>query len=312
MNSVARGIGLALGLICLGTAAEASPGFATADVNMRAGPDTQYPRVTVLPQGAQVDIVGCLSNQSWCDVAYGPYRGWVFGEYLGFVYQGRQVLVPEYAPVIGLPIVGFNFGNYWGNYYRGSPWWNQYNRWQGYNPRPRPGWGAPPPGYGPRPPGWWNGGPGRPGGPGGPGRPGGYPGQPGWQGYPNPGQQIRPIPGQPDWQYGNPGRPPGGNPGNPGRPGWQGNNNPGNPGNPGRPGWQGNPNQGNPGQQVRPIPGQPGGGRPPQQAQPQRPQQPPPQQAQQPRPQQPRQPGDGNPPGGVQRSICPIGMTCGQ
>ncbi|WP_332118335.1 SH3 domain-containing protein [Azorhizobium caulinodans] len=171
-------------------AALAAPGFTTGNVNMRAGPDTAYPRVTVIPPGQPVEIVGCLYNQSWCDVIWGRARGWVYGEYLGFAYQGRTVLVPEYAPVIGIPVVGFNFNNYWGTYYRGSPWWGQYGRWQYYQPRPRPGWGPPPPGPGPRPPGWWHGGPGP--------QPY-YRGQPGWNGgY---GRPPGPPPGPPPGQY---------------------------------------------------------------------------------------------------------------
>lgn len=176
--------------ICGVGAALAAPGFTTGNVNMRAGPDTAYPRVTVIPPGQPVEIVGCLYNQSWCDVIWGRARGWVYGEYLGFAYQGRTVLVPEYAPVIGIPVVGFNFNNYWGTYYRGSPWWGQYGRWQYYQPRPRPGWGPPPPGPGPRPPGWWHGGPGP--------RPY-YRGQPGWNGgY---GRPPGPPPGPPPGQY---------------------------------------------------------------------------------------------------------------
>lgn len=265
MRVMLRALGLVAGLVCGSAAAMAAPGFSTGNVNMRAGPDTAYPRVAVIPRGQPVEIVGCLENQSWCDVIWGRNRGWVFGEYLGFVYQGRQVLVPEYAPVIGIPVVGFSFGNYWGNYYRGAPWWNQYGRWQYYQPRPRPGWGPPPPGPGPRPPGWWRPGyrpgpvygpgpgPGYPSNPGwhGPGRPGyppGQPGQPGWNGRP---------PGQPGYPPGQPGRPPG----QPGQPGWQPQNRPnyqGQPGQPGRPVYQG---------QNRPPPnaqqqGQPQGGRP--------------------------------------------------
>ncbi|MFG1423280.1 SH3 domain-containing protein [Roseixanthobacter liquoris] len=265
--------GWALAFACLAGAAQASPGFTTADVNMRAGPDTQYPRVTVLPEGAPVEIFGCLSNQSWCDVAWGPNRGWVYGEYLALDYRGERVLVPEYAPVIGIPVVGFNFGNYWGRYYRGAPWWNQYNRWQYYNPRPRPGWGVPPPGPGPRPPGWWNHpgrpgypvvGPGRPGYPGGPGYhpPGAYPGRPPG-GYPgNPG-------GPPPGAY--PGRPPHGNPGGPPPGAYPGRPPHGNPGGPPPGAYPGRPPHGNPGGPPpgaypgRPPHGNPGGPPPGQQ-----------------------------------------------
>ncbi|MEP9379801.1 SH3 domain-containing protein [Aquabacter sp. CN5-332] len=257
------GLVFSLGFTCAATAALAVPGYTTGNVNMRAGPDTEFPRVTVLPAGVPVEIAGCLDNQSWCDVIYGPNRGWVYGEYLAFSYQGRRVLVPEYAPLIGIPIIGFNFGNYWGSYYRGAPWWGQRARWQYFNPRPRPGWGRPPSGPGPRPPGWWRPGYRPPPGPG----PGYRP--PGWHGGPPPGAPgfVGPRPG---WQGGprpgwNGGPPPNANPGRPGwqggqRPGWQGNPPPrANPGGP-RPGWQGRPpTQAHPNQPPSPRPGWQGG-----------------------------------------------------
>ncbi|MEW6121480.1 MAG: SH3 domain-containing protein [Pseudomonadota bacterium] len=276
-------------------AALAAPGFTTGNVNMRTGPDTAYPSVTVLPEGLPVDIKGCLEGQSWCDVATGIYRGWVYGEYLAMSYRGQPVLVPEYAPVLGLPVIGFNFARYWNRYYQGAPWWGQYNQWQNYRWQPRPGWGPPPPGPGPRPPGWWQPGYRPPPGP----NPGWNNGpRPGWNGHPNPGPQPGwnngPRPGwngnQPGWQ-GNP------RPGwNGNQPGWQGNPRPGGNGGPPpgpRPGWNGNPNPGpQPGGPGGPRPGGNGGpppgprpGGPPQGA-------PPPQQPQAaPQPQPQRQPG---------------------
>ncbi len=50
------------GSLLLPAAAEASDGFVTGDVNLRAGPGTDYPRITVLPEGAPVEIYGCLSG----------------------------------------------------------------------------------------------------------------------------------------------------------------------------------------------------------------------------------------------------------
>ena len=51
------------------TAANAAQAFATANVNLRAGPGTDYPVVTTLSAGQILTIYGCLSDGSWCDVA---------------------------------------------------------------------------------------------------------------------------------------------------------------------------------------------------------------------------------------------------
>lgn len=48
------GVALALGLA---VPALATPGFATGNVNLRAGPGTNYPQV-VVPNGAPVEISG--------------------------------------------------------------------------------------------------------------------------------------------------------------------------------------------------------------------------------------------------------------
>ncbi|WP_282615030.1 SH3 domain-containing protein [Roseomonas gilardii] len=158
------GLGLGLGL-ALGVAAPAlaAPGYATGNVNLRAGPGPSYPRVAMIAAGAPVEIFGCLDGYNWCDVGVGGARGWVAGSYLQYAYQGQRVLVPEYGPRIGVPIIGFDFGDYWGRYYRGRPWYSVHDRWGGPPPPPhRPG---PPPGWHGRPPGPGWGPPGRPPGP---------------------------------------------------------------------------------------------------------------------------------------------------
>ncbi|ATR22596.1 putative membrane spanning protein [Roseomonas mucosa] len=189
------GLGLALGVVA---PASAAPGYATGDVNLRAGPGTAYPRVAMIGAGAPLEIFGCLDGYNWCDVGAGGMRGWVSGSYLQYAYQGRRVLIPEYGPRIGVPIVTFDFGDYWGRYYRGRPWYSPHDRWGGPPPPPyRPG---PPPGP---PPGWY-------------GHPGGGPGGAGWErpGHP-PGPGYGPGPGA------GPGGGPGPRPGRPPGPEWE-------------------------------------------------------------------------------------------
>lgn len=222
--------------------AHAADGFVTANVNLRAGPDVGYPLISTIPVGTQIAIQGCTDGWEWCDVvAYGN-RGWIAGNYLQYNYQNQRVLVPAYGARIGIPIVSFVIGSYWGNYYRDRPFYQNRNSWYNrpmlHRPPPRPS--QRPPHY--RPP---NNRPGRP--PSGnrpPSRP-----QPGYRPPPRPGPGSggRPIPGS---QQGNrPARPGQGNPGSGSqRPGS------GRPGG-GRPG--GNPSSGNRPQRpsARPAPG---------------------------------------------------------
>ena len=198
-------------------------------VNLRAGPARDYPVVSQLPGGAPVTVMGCVAGYSWCDVALPNLRGWVYAGRISYPYQGNPVPVLNYGTVIGLPIVTFSIGTYWGNYYRGRPWYRDQSRWA-HRPPPRPGAG--------RPPGPPHGGPGGPGGrpPGGRppgnvgGRPPGGPGS-GAGGRPPGGQQPggqRPgaggqRPGGSGGSGGSGGRPPGGG-GRPGGVGGGGNN----------------------------------------------------------------------------------------
>ena len=129
----------------------------TSSVNLRAGPARDYPVVSQLPGGLPVTVMGCVAGYSWCDVATPNLRGWVYAGRLNYAYQGNPVPVLSYGTAIGLPIVTFSIGTYWGNYYRGRPWYRDQSRWA-HRPPPRPGAGRPP---------------GKP--PGGPGGPGGRP-----------------------------------------------------------------------------------------------------------------------------------------
>lgn len=139
----------------LGTvAAQAEPGYATAYVNMRTGPDIDFPSLGVIPEGEPIYVEGCLRDESWCDVRWGPDRGWVFSEYIAFEYRGAMVPLPDYGPeYFRIPFVTFVVRDYWDRWYVGRPWYRDRSRWYAYHWQPRRGWHAPPPG--PRRPGWW-------------------------------------------------------------------------------------------------------------------------------------------------------------
>jgi len=135
-------------------AAHAEPGYSTANVNMRTGPDIDFPSIGVIPEGEPIYIEGCLRDESWCDVRWGPERGWVYSEYLAFDYRGNMVALPDLGlSVFRIPVVTFAARDYWGRYYVGRPWYRDRDRWYSYKVRPRAGWHAPP--AGPRRAGWW-------------------------------------------------------------------------------------------------------------------------------------------------------------
>src|SRR3954454_2688304 len=60
--------------------------YVTADVNLRAGPDTDFPVLVVVPEQAAVTIYDCVDDLSWCDLSYGEERGWVSAQYLQAFY----------------------------------------------------------------------------------------------------------------------------------------------------------------------------------------------------------------------------------
>lgn len=101
----------------------------TADLNMRAGPGTQYPVITTIPDGRSVDIYGCEGGLNWCDVSWRGNRGWVYSDYLNYSYQNRTRPVSEWGARGDLPIVTFTFGDYADRHYRGMPWYDDRDRW---------------------------------------------------------------------------------------------------------------------------------------------------------------------------------------
>jgi uncharacterized protein YraI len=234
-RQLVAGLSVAAGLLALpGMASAQSQAYTNGGTNVRAGPASDYPIVTQLPSGFPVTVMGCLGDYQWCDVAAPNLRGWVYASRLSSPYQGYNMPL-NYGAALGLPILAFSLNDYWGNYYRGQPWYGQRTRWARHAPPPppRPGAGHPPPNWRPSP-----------------GPPGGRP--PGHAGGRPPGG---PPPGHAD------GRPQGGPP-----PGHTGGRPPGNvggrpPGNAGGP--QGGPPPGRAGGRPPGVGEQGGGNRPP-------------------------------------------------
>lgn len=70
----------------------AAIGVANSSVNMREGPGTSHGVITVVPAGASVDVTAC---ESWCQITYGEYQGWVSARYIDIVDEGAAISDPE-------------------------------------------------------------------------------------------------------------------------------------------------------------------------------------------------------------------------
>jgi uncharacterized protein YraI len=118
-----------LGTFAISATASAQTAVTTTELNLRAGPSNDFPVVTTIPDDAQVRVHGCLARYSWCDVSWDDERGWAFGAYLSYPYQGRYVVVSDYGDEMDLPIISYNVGSYWDSYYRSRPWYSSRSRW---------------------------------------------------------------------------------------------------------------------------------------------------------------------------------------
>lgn len=160
VSSRTRGLWVSLFAVAILLPLSASAQLAaitTQAVNMRAGPDRSFPLVTWLPPGTGVNVVGCIDGWRWCDVVWGFNRGWIFARFLSMVFQNQPTVIFNTGAMLGVPIISFSIGNYWGLHYRNRPWWNNRNYWYSRppswnRPPPRPPAVRPPPRPPPRPP----------------------------------------------------------------------------------------------------------------------------------------------------------------
>src|SRR4051794_39689683 len=119
-------------LLLAPTAALAAPGMVTVSTGLRAGPGSGFPLVDRIPEGARVDIHGCLRGNAWCDVSFSDDRGWVSSQYLEYLYRNHYVYLPDYVDEIDVPIVPFVLTSYWSSYYQGRPWYRRHAHWNSY------------------------------------------------------------------------------------------------------------------------------------------------------------------------------------
>lgn len=72
----------AVGLVLASSAMAETPARAWTDLNLRAGPNTSYPIIAVIPATQEVTVDGCLEAATWCRVKYDGVDGWASGDYL--------------------------------------------------------------------------------------------------------------------------------------------------------------------------------------------------------------------------------------
>jgi len=123
---------LVAALLLTPTAALAAPGIVTVSTGLRAGPGAGFPLVDRVPEGARVNIHGCLRGNAWCDVSLADDRGWVSSQYLEYLYRNRYVYLPDYADEVDVPVVPFVLSSYWSSYYEGRPWYRRHAYWNSY------------------------------------------------------------------------------------------------------------------------------------------------------------------------------------
>jgi uncharacterized protein YraI len=128
---------LAALVLCAPLAAQAAEGWVVDDISLQAGPDPTYPSITELAAGTPVAIQGCIDGWTWCDVIVGVDRGWVPGTFLEEDYGGQRVVVIDYGPRVGIPVVSFSLGLYWDQHYHSRPFYSQRQEWVAKAIQPR-------------------------------------------------------------------------------------------------------------------------------------------------------------------------------
>lgn len=118
------------GLVVAPNLASALSAITTESTSLRAGPAFDFPVVDRIPSEVRVNVHGCVRGYRWCDVSWRDARGWMQGDELAYLDDGRRVAILEYGPRIGLPILGYSVDTYWDRYYRGRPWYGERARWR--------------------------------------------------------------------------------------------------------------------------------------------------------------------------------------
>ncbi|MPT25262.1 MAG: ligand-binding protein SH3, partial [Starkeya sp.] len=114
MQKIMKTLALAVSLLVGGAAlTAASAAVVTRDLNVRAGPGTNFRVIGTLPGGTRVNVGGCQGN--WCQAA----GGWVSASYLAGGNQTVMVnpnnyVADDVALGVGAFALGAVAGSAWG------------------------------------------------------------------------------------------------------------------------------------------------------------------------------------------------------
>jgi len=75
-------------LVATGAGAQSLSASAATDLNLRAGPGSEFQILGVISTGESVDLNGCLASQEWCEVSGAAGQGWAYAPYLMFDESG--------------------------------------------------------------------------------------------------------------------------------------------------------------------------------------------------------------------------------
>jgi uncharacterized protein YraI len=106
-KSILAGASALAAVVAAPSMAMALSAVAVTDLNMRAGPGSQYPIVTTIQGNDAVQIVGCLPEAPWCQVNWQGHQGWSYSEYLAITETDERIFVPQARSVLDIPIVAF-------------------------------------------------------------------------------------------------------------------------------------------------------------------------------------------------------------
>lgn len=137
-------LALAAGAALIAGTGAASAATVQTDLNLRAGPGTNYQVIDAMPAGAQVRVRNC--SGSWCRVNFRGESGWASASYLGggrntTVYRTRTYVQPTYVepdyaygpdygpgygPYAYSPGISFGigFGGFGGGWHHGGGGWH--------------------------------------------------------------------------------------------------------------------------------------------------------------------------------------------
>lgn len=104
-------------------------GWSTASMYMHSGPARGYPVLAHVSPGTDLQVHGCVSGITWCDVSWREFRGWVPARLLDLTMEGRRVALVESGPVLGVPTVTFQQRSYWETNYTNYPFFAERQWW---------------------------------------------------------------------------------------------------------------------------------------------------------------------------------------